>query len=340
MPHPHLCRSLLFPVAQYIVVSLSISLCFSFTRTYTRARARVCISVSSPYITTNLFSLYLSFSISLCFLNVISLYFCLTSVLSTWLFRFFVPSLPVQLVPPSCFNTPTCHVAVWVHVYVVAHSGARPTAAATECGCGVPTELRVRTTVPRTHHSVPHSCLTFSCDRLPAGILSPIHPIDRSIDPATPLFFKAALVSSAIVSGRSLITARQRREFKDNRDCSILLVHEMKAGSREDPIVERSQGERKGRGQPSMRYEMYSVSTACLWSLAERRDSFGMFKVAECLPMDVVGSREDGPAHGRWREGRVGIRLTVGLWRREFLLFLWPCVRERFLRLSHCELDI
>lgn len=71
-------------------------------------------------------------------------------------------------------------------------------------------------------------------------------------------------MSSAIVSGRSLITARQRREFKDNRDCSILLVHEMKAGSREDPIVERSQGEGKGRGQPSMRYEMYSVSTACL----------------------------------------------------------------------------
>lgn len=188
LPHPFL------PVFYTAFSSLSLApvscravhstLSIYLTTFLAHAHTRVCISVSSPHITINLFSLFLSLSLSLCFLNAISLYFCLTSVLSTWLFRFFVPSLPVQLVPPSCFNTPTCHVAVWVHVYVVAHSGARPTAAATEYGCGVPTELRVRTTVPRTHHSVPHSCLTFSCDRLPAGILSrrSIRSIDRSID--------------------------------------------------------------------------------------------------------------------------------------------------------------
>ncbi|KYM88384.1 hypothetical protein ALC53_02867 [Atta colombica] len=55
----------------------------------------------------------------------------------------------------------------------------RPTATATECGCGVPTELRVQTTVPRTHHSVPHSCLAFSRDRSPAGILVSICTIDQ-----------------------------------------------------------------------------------------------------------------------------------------------------------------
>lgn len=146
-------------------------------------------------------------------------------MLSTCLFRFFVPSLPVQLVPPSCFNTPTCHVAVWVHVHVVAHSGARPTAAATECGCGVSTELRVRTTVPRTHHSVPHSCLAFSCDRLPGGprILQSIRPIDRSIPQplsSLRLFSYPAIVRGVCSSRRvkdenSKITAIARSGVRD-----------------------------------------------------------------------------------------------------------------------------
>lgn len=38
-------------------------------------------------------------------------------------------------------------------------------------------EPRVRTTVPRTHHNVPHSCLAFSRDRSPTGIsVPPIEP--------------------------------------------------------------------------------------------------------------------------------------------------------------------
>lgn len=60
------------------------------------------------------------------------------------------------------------------------HTVAHDRRTAPECGCGVPTELRVRTTVPRTHHSVPHSCLAFSCDRSSAGIRVLIHRIDFS----------------------------------------------------------------------------------------------------------------------------------------------------------------
>lgn len=206
MPHPQLCRSLLFPAAQaHSTLSFHLAAFLLVSRTHSHTRTRViCASLSLLRV--------LSFSISLCFLNAISLYFCLTSVLSTCLFRFFVPSLPVQLVPPSCFNTPTCHVAVWVHVHVVAHSGARPTAA--ECGCGVPTELRVRTTVPRTHHSVPHSCLAFSRDRLSGGprILQSIRPIDRSIP--QPLSSLRLFSSPCDSSGRLLVAARSKTRIQ------------------------------------------------------------------------------------------------------------------------------
>lgn len=123
--------------------------------------------------------LLLSLSLSLCLLDAIPLLLSYFRALYM-LVPILLPVPTSSACSPSCRNTPTCHVVVWVHVHKVSHSGTRPTATATECGCGVPTELRVQTTVPRTHHSVPHSCLAFSRDRSPAGILSSIHPIDAS----------------------------------------------------------------------------------------------------------------------------------------------------------------
>lgn len=117
----------------------------------------------------------------------LSLSFCLTSTLSTCPYPDPSPR-PYQfslfpLVPQHAHVSRGC---VGARARSRTHSGTRPTATATECGCGVPTELRVQTTVPRTHHSVPHSCLAFSRDRSPAGILY-VDPSDRS-GPATALF--------------------------------------------------------------------------------------------------------------------------------------------------------
>lgn len=114
---------------------------------------------------------------------------------------------------PLCRNTPTCHVVVWVHVHEVAHSGTRPTA--TECGCGVPTELRVQTTVPRTHHSVPHSCLAFSHDRSPAGILLSIRPIDPA-----PLF----RIDLASRDSSKRLLARRRHDASKTRNSKITAI--------------------------------------------------------------------------------------------------------------------
>lgn len=141
------------------------------------------------------------------------------------------------------------------------HSGTRPTATATECGCGVPTELRVQTTVPRTHHSVPHSCLAFSRDRSPAGVLY-VDPSDRSRPaPPSPTPSEGGWISRVPRDSSKRLLARGRRdasktwEFEDNR--------EMKARSRENLIGAEDRGS-TGRGRPHMRYGMFLVSATCL----------------------------------------------------------------------------
>lgn len=156
--------------------------------------------------------------------------------------------MPVPLLRPVPTSS-ACSPLVFQHAHVSrgcmgARARSRTQWRATDRrGCGVPTELRVRTTVPRTHHSVPHSCLAFSCDRLPGGprILQSIRPIDRSIP--QPLSSLRLFSSPAIVRG----VCWSRRVKDENSKITAIA----RSGVRDEGKIEgkSDRREKSGRGE-------------------------------------------------------------------------------------------
>lgn len=254
MPHPHSHRSLLFPVAQYIAFSLAVSLSISRKRIHAACLFSSHKPPHTPAPLLVLLSLSLSVSLTL------SLCFYLTSALSTCLFRSFSPD-PVptsSACSPSCRNTPTCHVVVWVHVHEVSHSGTRhdrpPRQRSADAeylqSWGYRRQCRVHTTAFRTH-----ALRSRAIDRPPVSSRRSV----RSIPSRNP--FSGVDLASRDGSKRLLSCCRhyvsKTRNLKTTA-IALVFAREMKAKSRENPIVEKDRG-KKGMRTTAL-YEIRNVS--------------------------------------------------------------------------------
>lgn len=270
-----------------------------------------------------------------------SLRFCLTFALSAcFLSRFLSPrrlSTRSATVSPSRLNTPTCHVVVWVHVDVAAHSGAHGESTANGTGSADAKYLRSwgytddsAAYTPQRSALVPRVLARDRSPRRAAPGVSdrPIHRNDRSRALSSASSFGVDLATVPGLPSARAATTPLRVKHGNSR----IIARSTRAGWKQDRgKIRRRSSEMFAGGRGANAVPVWANTKCFLWRLSRRLFdllvSYFYFFENQKRTGDIL-SGEWYRDERRWTFAR---KMTRGTLREVRFTVAALCAREEFI---------